>query len=296
MKPVEAIAQRGWEAALQLAFQRRGARSVLARRSSIGPLAVQKALYPEGDAVCHAILLHPPGGIAGGDRLDISVEVGTGAHALLTTPGATKWYRSGGVEASQRVVISVGHNAVCEWLPQENIFFEAAHAQNFVTVDLQERAVFCGWDVMCLGRTASGERFQAGQIRQHLRVVRGAKPLFEELGTVKGGSGLLDSPIGMAGYPVCATFIMAGVAVDPDALDFCRTREPVGDCKWGVSVMGDTTGRALPRKIGRSGARILPENVGASAATIRAGARAYSTHLGDLTTSPQPSCAGRRTG
>src|SRR5258706_3658886 len=110
MKPVEAIAPRGWEAVLQLAFQRRGERTVLARRSSLGPLAVQKALYPEGDLVCHAILLHPPGGIAGGDRLEISVAIETGAHLLLTMPMATKGYRSTGAEALQSVGISVETN------------------------------------------------------------------------------------------------------------------------------------------------------------------------------------------
>jgi urease accessory protein len=239
MKPVAAIASRGWEAALQLAFQRRGERSVLARRSSFGPLAVQKALYPEGDLVCHAILLHPPGGIAGGDRLEISIEVETAAHALLTTPGATKWYRSAGAEALQSIGIRIGRNAVCEWMPQENIFFDSARAENALTVDLQEGAVFCGWDVMCLGRTASGERFRAGRIRQHVRVMRGAKPLFEELGMLEGGGALLDSPIGMAGYPVCATFIMAGVAADRDALDFCRALAPAGDARWGVSAMDE---------------------------------------------------------
>lgn len=250
MKPVEAIAPRGWEAALQLAFQRRGERSVLARRSSYGPLAVQKALYPEGDLVCHAIILHPPGGIAGGDRLEISIEVETGAHALLTTPGATKWYRSTGAEALQSVGISIGRNAVCEWLPQENIFFESARAKSALTVDLHEGAVFCGWDLMCLGRTASGERFRAGHIRPHLRVTRDGRPLFEELGTVEGGGALLDSPIGMAGYPVCATFIMAGVAADRETLDFCRATASAGDCKWGVSAMGEVlVARCLSRTV-----------------------------------------------
>ena len=239
MKPVEAVMHGGWQAGLQLVFQRRGERSVLGRRSSYGPLAVQKALYPEGDLVCHAILLHPPGGIAGGDRLEIAIDVETGAHALLTTPGATKWYRSAETEASQTVRLSIGRNAVCEWMPQENIFFDAACAKNALSVDLQEGAVFCGWDVMCLGRTASGERFQAGRICQHLRVTRGARPLFEELGIVEGGGALLDSPIGMAGYPVCATFIMAGVATDRDALDLCRAAAPAGDGKWGVSAMGE---------------------------------------------------------
>ncbi len=240
--------QRGWEAGLKLAFQRRGDRTVLARRSSFGPLAVQKALYPEGELVCHAILLHPPGGIAGGDRLEIAIDVETGAHALLTTPGATKWYRSAATEASQSIGISIGRKAVCEWMPQENIFFNAARTQNALSVDLQEGAVFCGWDVMCLGRTASGERFQTGRIHQHLRLTRGTKPLFEELGTLEGGGTLLDSPIGMAGYPICATFIMAGVASGRDALDFCRAVVPPGDCKSGVSAMGDVlVARCLAR-------------------------------------------------
>src|SRR5258706_772899 len=248
MKPVEAIALRGWEAVLQLAFQRRGERSVLARRSSLGPLAVQKALHPEGDLVCHAILLHPPGGIAGGDRLEISIAVETGARALLTTPGATKWYRSTGAEALQSVGISIERNAVCEWLPQENIFFDSTRARNVLTVDLQEGAVFCGWDVMCLGRTASGERFQAGQIRQHLRVMRGARRLFYGLGSVESGGAFVESPIGIAGYPICATFIMAGVAADRDRRDFFQAPAPAGDFQWGVRAMGEiVVARCLAR-------------------------------------------------
>src|SRR6185295_9565176 len=239
MKPAEAIAPRGWEATLDLAIQRRDGRSVLAKRSSCGPLAVQKVLYPEGDLVCHAILLHPPGGIAGGDRLDISIDIATGAYALLTTPGATKWYRSAGAEASQSVGIAIGRDAVCEWLPQENIFFESALAQNTLTVDLAQGAVFCGWDVLCLGRTASGERFRAGRLRQRLLVTRGGRPLFEELGTLTGGGPLLDSPIGMAGYPVCATLILAGGVADPDTLASCRSILPSGDCKWGMSAMNE---------------------------------------------------------
>src|SRR5260221_5165778 len=122
MKPVEAIASRGWEAALQVAFQRRGERSVLARRSSFGPLAMQKALYPEGDLVCHAILLHPPGGIAGGDPLGISIAVATGARALLTAPGATRGYRSNRAAALDSLGISIERHADCESLAQEDIF------------------------------------------------------------------------------------------------------------------------------------------------------------------------------
>ena len=250
MKPVEAVPLRTWDATLDLAYAMRGGRTVLAHRSSRGPLAVQKPLYPEGDRVCHTIVLHPPGGIAGGDRLSITVNLQAGANALLTTPGATKWYRSAMLEAAQDVEITVATGAVCEWLPQENIFFESARAKNVLTVDLQEGGVFCGWDVMCLGRTASGERFESGSVRQRLRVTRAGHPLFEELGTIEGGAALLDSPVGMAGFPVCGTFLLAGIEISKPALDECRDAAPAGKAKWGVTRLPDLL---VARYLGRSG-------------------------------------------
>src|SRR5438094_9519722 len=108
-----------WKARLSLSFARDGNRSVLAGRSHEGPLVVQKPLYPEGGAICHAIVVHPPGGIAGGDELALSATVGDGAAALLTTPGAAKWYRSAGPWAKQSVAFDV--EGTLEWLPQETI-------------------------------------------------------------------------------------------------------------------------------------------------------------------------------
>ena len=239
MKAVEAVALQTWDAALDLAYALRDGRTILAHRSSRGPLAVQKPLYPEGDAVCHTIVLHPPGGIAGGDRLAITVDLQADANALLTTPGATKWYRSAILEAAQGVEIAVAAGAVCEWLPQENIFFNAANARNAITVSLEPGAVFCGWDVMCLGRTASGERFKLGSVRQRLRVTRAGHPLFEELGTIEGGGALLDSPVGMAGFPVCGTFLLTGIEISKLTLDQCRDAAPAGKAKWGVTRLPD---------------------------------------------------------
>jgi urease accessory protein len=121
-------------------------------------------LYPEGDAVCQAIVLHPPSGIAGGDHLAISAEVGAGAHAQLTTPGAGKWYRSGGAEASQCIELSVAEGAMLEWLPQETIVFDGAQARMETRVSLAADSNYIGWDILCLGRAASGERFEHGKI------------------------------------------------------------------------------------------------------------------------------------
>ena len=105
MRLEDPVATAGWQAELVLGFQRRGARTVLVTRRHDGPLVVQKPLYPEGEAVCHTIVVHPPGGIAGGDSLQLDVEVGRGGHALLTTPGAAKWYRSAGAWARQTLAL-----------------------------------------------------------------------------------------------------------------------------------------------------------------------------------------------
>ena len=237
MKPVEALPLRGWQASLDLDFECRDGRSVLARRAGFGPLAIQKALYPEGEKVCHAILLHPPAGIAGGDELSIGISVGAGAHALLTTPGAAKWYRSAGAQAVQQVRLTVARDAVCEWLPQENIFFAAAQARNELTVTLEAGAAFCGWDLMCLGRTAGGEKFSSGRVIQRLRMTRDGHPLLEEAAHIEGGGGLLDSPVGLAGFPVCATFFASGFDGRGQLLEALRNvASPIGG-RWGITEL-----------------------------------------------------------
>ena len=134
----------GWRALLALEFERRGVRTVLASRCHDGSLIVQKPLYPEGDEVCHAIVVYPPAGIAGGDELQLSANVGPEACVLLTTPGAGKWYRSAGPQASQRIVFDVGPGACLEWLPQETIIFDGALADLRAEVRHCRRWLLCG--------------------------------------------------------------------------------------------------------------------------------------------------------
>ncbi len=201
----------GWRARLTLGFARRAARTVLVRREHEGPLRVQKALYPEGDAVCHALLLHPPSGIVGGDLLAIDLALDSGAHALLTTPGATKWYRSAGDTAHQRVHATLAAGARLEWLPQENILFDGSLATQSLSVELAADACFLGAEVLCLGRRASGERFASGRFGMSTRITRQGRPLWHEWGTLHGGSPFLDSPVGLRGSPVSATLLLAGL-------------------------------------------------------------------------------------
>lgn len=222
MRPDEPFLHNAWQACLNLGFERRGGGTVLACREHRGPLRIQKALFPEGPELCHAIVLHPPAGIAGGDLLHIDVEVGAGAQALLTTPGAGKWYRSAAAEAEQTVILKVGAGGTAEWLPQESIVFDGAKARMRTAVALAEGARYIGVETLCLGRRASGETFGRGSLRLATDITLAGKPLWRERGRLEGGAALLDSPIGLAGFTVCSTLLAAGAEIDADTLIACR--------------------------------------------------------------------------
>ena len=227
-----------WQAALELGFERRGDSTLLAHRHHMGPLRVQKPLYPEGPDICHAIVLHPPAGICGGDQLHIAIDVGNAAQALLTTPGAGKWYRSAGTLAELETNIKVGAGGTAEWLPQESIIFSGAQARMRTTVELEEGARFLGVETLCLGRRASGETFERGELRLATDIRLGSKLLWRECGSIGGGSPLLNSPIGLAGFSVCSTVLAAGVDVLAETLAGCRAAQPpeVG-AQVGVTAM-----------------------------------------------------------
>lgn len=230
-----------WQARLSLGFMRDGPRTTLTRRAHEGPLRVQKPLYPEGREVCHCIIVHPPGGIAGGDELRLNVEVGPGAHAQLTTPGAAKWYRSLGIRALSRASFRIASRAILEWLPQGTIVFNGAFADSEYRVDCANDAAFFGWDVVCLGRTAAAERFARGQWRQRFEIWRDNVLIWNERAILMADAGALASPVGLNGCAVFGTFVTMSSAldtvVDRAVLDACRALMP---------TQGDGTVTRLP--------------------------------------------------
>ena len=227
-----------WQASLALGFARRDESTLLVRRDHRGPLRVQKPLYPEGPGVCHAIVLHPPAGIVGGDQLDIRIEADVAAHALLTTPGAGKWYRSAGAQAAQQVHLKVGAGATAEWLPQESIVFDGALASMRSTIELDADARYLGVETICFGRRASGEKFARGSLRLATDIRIDDRLIWRERGHIAGGSALLESPVGLAGFSVCSTVLAAGVEIAAETLAACRTIAATeSGAKCGVSAM-----------------------------------------------------------
>ncbi|MCB1921701.1 MAG: urease accessory protein UreD [Candidatus Competibacteraceae bacterium] len=197
----------GWRASLRLGFQRCSSRTVLGQCAHQGPLRVQRPFYPEGSEVCHVAILHPPGGVVGGDELQVDAQIETGAHALLTTPAAGKFYRSAGPLARQIQQLTVAAGSALEWLPQENIVYSGAQVHTLTQVELHGDARFLGWEILCLGRPAADETFTTGKCRQTLELWRDGEPLYLEQANYTGGDSALNAAWGLQGQPVSATLL-----------------------------------------------------------------------------------------
>lgn len=205
-----------WPARLSLDYTPDPPRTV-ARHTHEGPLRILQTLYPEGDAIAHNVLVHPPSGIVGGDTLDIAVKVRGGAHGLITTPGATRFYRSDGAPAVQRSHLKLEAGARLEWLPLEALAYDGCIAENHVVADLAPGAELMGWDVTGLGLPAAGQPFTRGSFLQHLEVAGD----WLDRGRIAGDdSRLLDGPLGLAGHRCFATlFFAAGEALSQQRRD-----------------------------------------------------------------------------
>jgi len=198
-------ARMAWHARLSLDYAVEAFRTV-ARFEHDGPLRILQALYPEGDAVCHNVLVHPPSGLVGGDTLDISVRVRPGAHGLVTTPGATRFYRSDGEAAVQRTRIVQDEGSRLEWLPLEAICYSGCVAQNHLTFELAPGAQMIGWDVAALGLPESDLPFERGSLLQHLEM----PGEWLERGRIDAlDTRLTTGPLGLAGHRCIATLFLA---------------------------------------------------------------------------------------
>jgi len=218
------ISTPGWQAGLRLQFSARDDRTWLSRREHFGPLRVQRAFYPELAGTCHTYLVHPPGGVVGGDELDIRIEVERGAHSLLTTPAATKFYRSDGRVARQHQQATLRQSTL-EWLPQETIFFPGAKARSTTRIDLTDGARFIGWEIPCLGLPARAEYFDTGQLALDLELWRDGRPLFVDRLRIDGASVARRAKCDLAGHHAIGTLL--AYPADPAILTLAR--EVIGD-------------------------------------------------------------------
>ena len=214
----QAVAAQGWTARLDLEFALRGDATYLARRAHVGPLLVQRPFFPE-PGVCHVYVVHPPGGVVGGDDLTISVRATEGSHALLTTPAATKFYRCNAAHARQRQHL-VAQSATIEWLPQETIFYRDAQARSETIVELNSESRFIGWEIPCLGLPARGESFDRGQVRLGMEIWIDGAPRFIDRLQIDGEHRARTAAWGLAGFEAIGTLL--AYPATPSMLNMAR--------------------------------------------------------------------------
>ncbi|MEJ6020645.1 urease accessory protein UreD [Ramlibacter sp. PS4R-6] len=202
-----------WHARLRLDYSREGGRTV-ARHAHEGPLRILQTLYPEGDAIAHNVLVHPPSGLVGGDTLDIAVHVREGSHGFVTTPGAARFYRSEGEPAMQRAHLRLDTGARLEWLPLEALAYSGCIAENRIELDLAPGAEMMGWDIAALGLPAAEQPFKQGLLLQHLEL----EGQWLERGRIDANDArLMDGPLGLAGRRCLATLFFASGSDIADA-------------------------------------------------------------------------------
>jgi urease accessory protein len=234
----------GWSAALELGFAAEGGATRLCRRAHRGPFVVQRPFFPEGRDVCHVYLLHPPGGLVGGDELRLDLKVEAGARALVTTPAAGKAYRTLGDVARQVHTLAVDAGGALEWMPQETILYDGCRAELETRVDLQDGARFFGAETIVFGLPARGEGFARGSCRQGLELRRAGAPILIERGRFDGGTRVQRAAWGLAGAATL-TLIVASPSPGAAAAEEVRALADglSGTERAGVTVLGD--GEAL---------------------------------------------------
>ena len=203
-----------WKANLQLDFTYRNNKTFLTNKQHHGPLLVQRPFYPEDNKCCHVYIIHPPGGIVGGDALNIQSTLSNNTHALITTPAATKFYRTNGLKAKQVQIINMQEKATLEWLPQETVFFNQTQAETTTRINIKPDSQFIAWEIQCYGFPANQLAFNQGECVQKLEIWQDKTPLLLEANRITGGDKIIDAPWGLHSHQAVGTMVFSCAQVD----------------------------------------------------------------------------------
>ena len=209
--------QASWHGRLWLRFEA-GAAGTVHQGGSTAPLRLQRGFRRAGGR-CELPILHTAGGLVGGDRLSLNVELAAGSSALLTSVAAQKVYGSigrsrqapEGLWARQELVMTLEAGADLEWLPQELVLYADGLYSQRLRVELAPGASWLGAEVVRLGRTAAGEQLGRGCWRSCLELVRACPEgrRWELVDRLELADGALRDDHGMAGQPVFGSLVWA---------------------------------------------------------------------------------------
>jgi urease accessory protein len=197
-----------WNARLSIEYGKAQERSRIKKIEHEGPLVLQKSFYPDASGIVHNYILHPPGGLVGGDHLQLHVRVREGAAVLLTTPAAGKIYRSPEQPSSFRLQAELDEGCELLWLPQENIVYEGAIHRSALSWTVHPSSRLTAWDIQCLGRPGSGKVYDQGRLVTELRLQTTNRLMLMERQGMDGGSAMLQASWGLAGFTAFGSMLL----------------------------------------------------------------------------------------
>ncbi|MDF5712562.1 MAG: urease accessory protein UreD [Rhizonema sp. NSF051] len=208
-----------WHGKLNLVYAHNQGKTALIHNQNQAPLKVQRPFYPEGQEVCHSVILHTAGGVVGGDRLSSNFHLQPNAQVLITTAAASKIYRSNGTQARQSIEVHVAEGACLEWLPQETIVFNGAIYRQDLRVELATGSSWLGWEITRFGRSARGEKFLLGEWRSHTEIWQQGVPLWIDRQWLPGSEEVFHSPHGLFGKPIVGSLVWVGQPISSSIVE-----------------------------------------------------------------------------
>jgi urease accessory protein len=200
---------------LRLAFRRHGPRTVLVEHRFTLPLQAFGSMDLDDSGVATVMLLNPTGGLLGGDVLRTSVATGPGSRVCLTTPAASRVYRSLGAPAVQEFTACLEGDASLEYIPDHLIPSPGARLRQRTEVTLDTESTFIWFDGWAVGRIARGERWRFDELDMSL-VIRDARGVLLGERACLTGARPLEGLGGAEGCAYLATF----VAIAPSRTDW----------------------------------------------------------------------------
>lgn len=226
-----ALSSPNWEALLRLELRAGKDKTHLVPIERYGPLSVQRPFYPEQE-VCHVYLLHPPGGVVGGDKLDLHLDLKSGAKALLTTPGAAKFYLSAGDTAHVNQQLEVAAGTQLEFLPQENIYFPGAQVQTRTSINVRLGGRVMLWEKHCFGRPANREFFATGKLVSQIELRIEGQLIYIEKQRIDAAE--IKRASGLRNHPVIGSFMVYGSPLENSQLRRLQELKPLNGV-FGIS-------------------------------------------------------------
>ncbi len=224
----------------------------ISRRSRVHEAGSLRVRFPNGERAdtLEAVTVNTAGGMTGGDRFDIAIEVGAGARLTVTTAAAEKIYRSLGPDTEIAVKLSVGNGGALAWLPQETIVFDEVRLKRSIDVALEDGAQLLLAEAVVFGRSAMGEAVTQGLFIDRWRVRRGGALVFAETARLDGmiAKTLAQSASAAGGVAIASVVKSPGTDEDVAAV------RALSDTFAGEVGISAWNGLAVTRFVARDGA------------------------------------------